>query len=119
VISIATLSQVAAQLKTRDVALIGAIQKGKVDYDRADWTKPSALVMGSEGSGFTREELVLFNETIRIPMAGAVESLNVGSAAAICLFEAARQRRVATADFDDVLPGQRHPAELDAPAQEP
>lgn len=95
VISANALAEVASQLSSRNVALIGAVQDGKVDYDRRDWTRPSALVMGSEGGGFTREETALFAETVRIPMSGAVESLNVGSAAAICLFEAARQRRAA------------------------
>ena len=40
-------------------------------------------------------ERALFSETVRIPMENDVESLNVGVAAAICLFEAARQRRTA------------------------
>lgn len=93
VIAAATLAEAAGQLKTRDVALVGAVQDGHIDYDRFDWTRPSALVMGSEGTGFTKDELALFTETVRIPMLGAVESLNVGNAAAVCLFEAARQRR--------------------------
>ena len=95
VIAAPSLAEVAAQVKARGVALLGATQNGKMDYDRVDWTKPSALVVGSEGKGFSDAELALFSQTVRIPMAGAVESLNVGNAAAICLFEAARQRRAA------------------------
>jgi len=48
------------------VRSIGAIQNGKTAYDQIDWTQPSALVMGSEGSGFVGEELSLFDETINI-----------------------------------------------------
>ncbi len=94
VISAATLSEAAGQLKSRDIAIVGAVQDGRIDYDQVDWTRPSALVMGSEGTGFSAAELKLFTETVKIPMMSPVESLNVGNAAAICLFEAARQRRV-------------------------
>jgi tRNA G18 (ribose-2'-O)-methylase SpoU len=84
---------VAATLRERGLRLRAAAQNGSTDYDRVDWSGPSALILGSEGAGFSAEDLRNVYESIRIPMAGAVESLNVGSAAAICLFEAARQRR--------------------------
>jgi TrmH family RNA methyltransferase len=93
VIPAPSLAEVAAQVKARDVRLVGATQNGAKDHDLYDWTGPAALVMGSEGTGFSKDELALFDDTVKIPMRGAVESLNVGSAAAICLFEAARQRR--------------------------
>jgi TrmH family RNA methyltransferase len=74
-------------------AILAATQNGSVTYDEWDWAKPATLILGSEGQGFTEEELALATHTITIPMQGQVESLNVGMTAAICLFEAARQRR--------------------------
>jgi TrmH family RNA methyltransferase len=51
-----------------------------------------AFVLGSEGRGITPELAKLAHQRVRIPMAPAVESLNVGAAAAVCFFEWARQR---------------------------
>ena len=88
-----SLTDVARDLKTRGVLLVAAHQDGAVPYDRVDWCGPTALAVGSEGAGFAGSDASLFDLTIRIPMAGAVESLNVANAASVCLFEAARQRR--------------------------
>lgn len=52
------------------------------------------LAVGSEGAGASPELMARATQRIRIPMAGPVESLNVGAAAAICLFERLRQRLV-------------------------
>ena len=61
-------------------------------YTEIDWTGPSALLLGTESTGFTAEELERADELVRIPMKGAAESLNVSVAAGVLLFEAARQR---------------------------
>ena len=74
--------------------VVGAAQDGKKVYHQISWRKPTALVMGSEGSGLPIEEHKYLKETIRIPMAGKTESLNVGAAAAVCLFEAYKQRQL-------------------------
>ncbi len=58
----------------------------------ARWNGPVAWVFGAEGQGVQRHLLDLAQLRIKIPMPGAVESLNVGAAAAICLFEAVRRR---------------------------
>lgn len=89
----ASASDIIGLLKGRGVRLIAATQTGARFHDQVNWARPSALVVGSEGAGFGANDLSLFDETIRIPMAGSVESLNVASATAVCLFEAARQRR--------------------------
>jgi RNA methyltransferase, TrmH family len=91
----ATLAEVAGLLKSRGIRLLAATQEGADPHDSMDWTGPAALVVASEGAGFSDADIGFFDRTIRIPMAGAVESLNVASAAAVCLFEAARQRRAA------------------------
>ena len=66
-----------------------------VDYKDADFTAPSAVVFGNEGAGvseaFRRQALA----SVRIPIMGRAESLNVASAAAVILFEVARQQEFA------------------------
>ncbi|HSH09213.1 MAG TPA: RNA methyltransferase [Oceanipulchritudo sp.] len=57
----------------------------------ADLRKPSAIVLGAEDTGLTREWMENF-PTYRIPMHGVTDSLNVASMAAVALFEAVRQR---------------------------
>jgi TrmH family RNA methyltransferase len=61
-------------------------------YTEIDWTTPHALIVGEEGAGLERDEIDAADETVRIPMRSPVESLNVAVAAAIVLYEAARQR---------------------------
>lgn len=58
----------------------------------AVWAAPVAWIFGSEGRGVSRELIAAARLRVRIPMPGAVESLNVGAAAAICLFETLRRR---------------------------
>lgn len=62
-------------------------------YDRVDLTAPIAIVLGNEAHGLDPNLSAALDETVTIPMAGRTESLNVGMAAAVLCFEAARQRR--------------------------
>lgn len=59
---------------------------------RTDFTGDCCLVFGSEGRGISAEVLAACDEAVAIPMAGNVDSLNVGAAAAVLLYEASRQR---------------------------
>ncbi len=61
-------------------------------YHRADLIRPTAFVLGNEATGLPASLDHLVDETVTIPMAGRGESLNVGMAAAVLCFEAARQR---------------------------
>jgi TrmH family RNA methyltransferase len=61
-------------------------------YTEADLTPPLALILGKEASGITEDAAAEADESVYIPMAEGVESLNVSAAAAILLYEAARQR---------------------------
>lgn len=61
-------------------------------YTEIDWRKGTALIVGSESAGLSADEIEAAHETVRIPMQGAAESLNVAVATGIILFEAARQR---------------------------
>lgn len=58
-----------------------------------DWTGPRAVVLGPEAGGLTDEESGAADEAVRIPMRAPVESLNLATALAVVLYEAARQRR--------------------------
>lgn len=54
--------------------------------------QPAAWVFGNEGSGVSAEVLEKVSASVKIPMLGQTESLNVAMAATICLFEQMRQR---------------------------
>jgi tRNA G18 (ribose-2'-O)-methylase SpoU len=58
----------------------------------SDFMRDCCVVLGSEAQGIRPEILDLCDEAVTIPMAGNVDSLNVGSASAVFLYEAARQR---------------------------
>ncbi len=80
------------QLQTEGFQIVAATEKSrKVLYD-ADFRKPTALVMGAEDTGISKEVLKLCDEQIAIPLIGHIESLNVSAAAAVLLFEVVRQR---------------------------
>lgn len=67
--------------------------RGELEYDKVDWCAPSTLIVGGEAEGASASGRELATTRIFIPMQGGTESLNVAVAAAIILFEAARQRR--------------------------
>ena len=70
---------------------------GAISLYQADWKGAVAWIFGAEGQGVRRELIATAKLKIRIPMPGAVESLNVGAAAAICLFEMVRRRAAGVA----------------------
>lgn len=76
------------------VATFAAVPRGRVAYDAADWCGPCAVVLGGEGGGLPPGIVAACDETVGIPLASGVESLSVGAAAAVLLFEAARTRRL-------------------------
>jgi len=81
-------------LRSHKVSTVAAYATASVRYDEADLRGPSAFLFGNEGSGLPPEVMQAADRRVGIPMQGAVESLNVGVAAGILLFEAARQRRL-------------------------
>jgi len=66
-----------------------------IDYREVDYTAPTALVVGTELFGVSREALALSDRRVMIPMRGMTQSLNVSVACAIVLYEAMRQREAA------------------------
>ncbi len=85
--------QALALLQGRGLRLAAASAEAPQDYAEADLRGPLALLVGNEGAGLPAALQQAADLRLRIPMAGRVESLNAGAAAAVLLFEAARQRR--------------------------
>lgn len=83
---------VLADWKARDVRLVASDPREGVPMYDFDFTAPVALLLGSEGAGLPAEVLALSSARVRIPMRAGVESLNVAVAAALLVYEAARQR---------------------------
>lgn len=84
------------QLKQQNIWVIGLDERGETDYDRFDLTGNCVLVLGREGAGLHDLVRRTCDHLLRIPMAGGVSSLNVSTAGAVVLYEAARQRRAKT-----------------------
>lgn len=82
------------QIKGMGIAVYAAHLKGDKSYDRFDYTRPTAFLIGNEGNGLTEETAALADAYIRIPMEGKLESLNAAVAAALLMYETARQRRM-------------------------
>lgn len=72
---------------------LGTRAEGGMRYDQVDLAAPTALVLGNEAHGLPAGAAAAVDGWVSIPMAGRAESLNVGMAAAVLCFEAARQRR--------------------------
>jgi 23S rRNA (guanosine2251-2'-O)-methyltransferase len=77
--------------------VVGAAEGAPRSLYALDLRGPLALVFGAEGSGMRQLTARTCDELVQVPMRGAVESLNVSVASAICLYEAARQRLAAAA----------------------
>lgn len=87
-----TLAETLPALRERGIRCIAAHPRGgKVLYD-ADFSKDCCVVFGSEGTGISDSVLKHCDEAVNIPMPDEVDSLNVGAAAAVFLYEASRQR---------------------------
>jgi 23S rRNA (guanosine2251-2'-O)-methyltransferase len=85
------------ELKERGITVVGTAEDAEQTLYDIDLSGPVAMVLGAEGPGMRALTKKTCDVLVRIPMAGAVESLNVSVAAGVCLFEALRQRRAAAA----------------------
>ncbi len=93
-ITVTNLARTLRDLKERGIWLIGTTEDAEQSLYQADFTGPTALILGSEGEGMRRLTREHCDFLVHIPMYGAVESLNVSVASGVCLFEARRQRSV-------------------------
>ncbi|MBZ5658678.1 MAG: RNA methyltransferase [Acidobacteriia bacterium] len=79
-----------ALLRQHGVRLLATSSHKGTPLPEADWTLPLAIFIGNEGAGLPRDLMRQMQESITIPQAAQVESLNAGVAASIVLYEAAR-----------------------------
>ncbi|MFG6449677.1 23S rRNA (guanosine(2251)-2'-O)-methyltransferase RlmB [Roseateles sp. BYS180W] len=89
---VTNLARTLGELKERDIWVVGTSDQAEKTLYELDLKGPVALVLGAEGAGLRQLTAKTCDELVRIPMQGAVESLNVSVAAAVCLYEARRQR---------------------------
>jgi len=89
---VTNLARTLRELKERDVRVVGTSDDAPRSLYDADLRGPLALVLGAEGTGMRQLTARTCDELVRLPMKGAVESLNVSVASGICLYEALRQR---------------------------
>lgn len=88
----ANFEDLIAWCATSGTRTFAAAAAGSKSYREVDWSGPCALIVGPESTGLSPAEIAAADETVRIPMQGAVESLNVAVATGIILYEASRQR---------------------------
>jgi TrmH family RNA methyltransferase len=81
------------RLRGAGMTLLACDASGTVDHDATDLTGDVAVLLGNEAHGLPAEITAAADRTVRIPMEGSVESLNVAMTGAVVAFEAARQRR--------------------------
>lgn len=91
---VVNIARAIEELKELGVWTVGLAGESTTSYDSIDFTVPSAIVLGAEGSGLRRLVRERCDFLAAIPMAGQVGSLNVSVSAGIALFEAVRQRKI-------------------------
>lgn len=91
--TVVNIARAIEELKGAGVWTVGLAGDASEPYDTVDFTLPTALVLGAEGTGLRRLVRDRCDRLVSIPMHGAVSSLNVSVAAGVTLFEIMRQRR--------------------------
>ena len=89
---VTNLARTLNELKERDIRIVGTAEDAPRTLYQIDLRGPVAFVLGAEGSGMRQLTARTCDELVRLPMRGAVESLNVSVASGVCLYEAVRQR---------------------------
>jgi len=93
--TVVNIARAVEELKEAQVWTIGLAGEAAEGYTDVDWTLPSAIVLGAEGTGLRRLVRDRCDRLVRLPMLGSLQSLNVSVAAGVVLYEAVRQRNVA------------------------
>jgi 23S rRNA (guanosine2251-2'-O)-methyltransferase len=89
---VTNLARTLNELKERNIRVVGTSDDAPQSLYGLDLRGPLALVLGAEGSGMRQLTRKTCDALVRLPMHGAVESLNVSVASGVCLYEAVRQR---------------------------
>lgn len=92
IFQVSNLARCMRGLQDRGIWLVGLAGEAESSLYTADLKGPMALVLGAEGQGLRRLSRESCDQLVKIPMSGTVESLNVSVAAAVCIYEAVRQR---------------------------
>ena len=79
-------------LQSMNISIISASEKSEKNIYDVDLKGPLAIIMGSEHKGINKSVINLSNESVKLPMYGKIESLNVSVACGIFLYEVVRQR---------------------------
>lgn len=90
---VTNVSQTLERLKENGFWIYGFDERGEQTYDQLDYTSPTAFVLGGEGKGLHQGVQKHCDVLVRIPMAGAVSSLNVSVAAGVVLFDWRRRQK--------------------------
>ena len=105
----------AAELRGRGFRIAAADAGGEASVHDVDLSRPTAVLLGNEARGLGERAARLADVTIRVPIAGPAESLNLAAAASVVLFEVARRRSSASGDapgaaggFASVVVGAAH-----------
>ncbi|MGF1587738.1 MAG: TrmH family RNA methyltransferase [Pleurocapsa sp.] len=85
------LPELARQHQQQGIQIIATTSQANKTYWEIDFTQPSLILFGNEGSGLSQELSELADQQATIPLANQVESLNVAVATALLLYEAKRQ----------------------------
>ena len=100
---------IATKLQDNGYQLLAAhFSDEAIDYRDVDYTKPTAIVMGTELKGISDETAQIVDKHITVPMHGMVASLNVSVASAVILFEAQKQRMAAGMYENRSMPDERY-----------
>jgi 23S rRNA (guanosine2251-2'-O)-methyltransferase len=91
-IMVTNLARTIDELKEREIWVVGTDERAEQSLYQANLPEAIAWVLGAEGEGMRRLTREKCDLLVRIPMAGAVGSLNVSVAAGVCLFESVRRR---------------------------
>jgi 23S rRNA (guanosine2251-2'-O)-methyltransferase len=90
---VTNLGRAIEELKSRNIWTVGLDERAPQPYDRLDYKMDCALILGAEGHGLHEQVRKKCDFLVSIPMLGKVPSLNVSVAAAVVMYELARQRR--------------------------
>ena len=93
-IAIGSTAKIIAYLKENDISIYCAVPSASKKHTNIDYTSASAIVIGTESAGLSKEWLESVAQNIAIPMQGEIDSINVSVSAAILIFEAKRQRGI-------------------------
>lgn len=81
-----------AALRRHEMRIVAAAPRANASFNQIDWRRPTALLLGNEGSGLPSDVLTAADALVSVPMRAGVESLNVAVTAALLVYEARRQR---------------------------